>query len=465
MRWPILLSLSALALSPLPAAGQTAQSDPTAAYSVVSGRDAVAEPEGAMANAEKVALMRVAEGLSDPVRVVAAPGEQDRLYVVERPGTVRIVESGKVLEEPFLDIREITVSSFLEQGLYDIAFHPDYAENGVFFVHFAEKMRNGDSIIARYRRSEDDPDKADPESSRLMMQIDQPWANHNGGEIAFGPDGHLWIGSGDGGWEGDPLGAGQDLRTRLGKILRIDVEPALSDEDGAPAYAIPEDNPFASKAGIVRLFGISEAEFARLHVGTPPEIWAYGIRSPWSFSFDPETGDLWMPDVGQNEYEEINYVPAGKGAGANFGWDHMMGAECFPISQDDCPTVGVLPVAQYAHDRGCSVIDVGVVRDEALPSMDGVYLASDFCSGTIWGISRGDGADSWEMATVLEAGQRVTGAGRGPDGALYVTACECAYGEADATGNGSLWKLVPANDVIEDDIAEGSAITGVATGG
>lgn len=410
----------------------------------------VATPGGELPGAPAIELVQVAEGFADPVNVVSPPDGSGRLFVVERVGRIRIIENGEVVEEPFLDLTGQTLSAFLEQGLYDLAFHPDYATNGRFYIHFAELLRNGDSMIVEYQVSADDPNTADPESARAILQIDQPWANHNGGELEFGPDGLLYIGSGDGGWEGDPLEAGQDLSTLLGKILRIDVDV----QSPGMAYGIPEENPFAENVQLVELFGITEEEFARIHTQARPEILHYGLRNPWKFSFDPETGDLWLPDVGQNVWEEINYLPADAPAPINFGWDFLMGSHCFPIQAASCPTVGLLPVAEYSHENGdCAVIDVGVWRDEALGELERLYLASDFCSGRIWGIARAaeaaEGEAQWVMQELLDTQLSITGSGEDQDGNLYVTSCECAYGQQQIPETGAVWQVVPADEVPE----------------
>lgn len=409
-----------------------------------------ATPGGSLPGDPRIDLEMVAEGLVDPVNVVSAGDGSNRLFVVERHGVVRIVRDGSVVEEPFLDITDQTLAAFLEQGLYDVEFHPNFSENGHVYVHFAEMLRNGDSVIVRYTVSAENPDKVDPDSAKLIMQIDQPWANHNGGEIEFGPDNYLWIGSGDGGWEGDPLEAGENINTLLGKVLRIDVDVP---EDQFRPYDIPPDNPFTETEGIVQLFGLTETFFAQLHTLAKPEIWAYGLRNPWKFQFDPETGDLWLPDVGQNYWEEINFVPAGQGAGANFGWDHLMGTRCFPLPEGgedlvagtDCPAIGVPPVAEYSHDAGCAVIGLGVYRSQEIPALGGAYLAGDYCSGTIWAIARTEG-EAWQMAEVYQGSAQITGAGQGDDGALYVTTCNCNYGGPAPTENppGTLWRIVPA---------------------
>ena len=413
----------------------------------------VATPGGSLPGNPEIQLVKVVGGLADPVSVTSSPDGSGRVFVVERAGRVRIVEGGKLLEQPFLDITDDVLSAFLEQGLYDIAFHPDFAENGLFFVHFAELMRNGDSVIVRYKVSGDDPNSADPDSAKLILQIDQPYANHNGGELEFGRDGYLYIGMGDGGWEGDPLEAGQDLGTLLGKVLRIDVNPTDGSGDLSRDYRIPTDNPFARDPELVRLFGITEAEFAKIHTEARPEIWAYGLRNPWKFSFDPETGDLWLPDVGQNQWEEINFQPAGSSGGVNYGWDFLMGTHCFPIQEEQCAEVGQLPVAEYSHDLGCAVIDIGIYRGEEFPALDGIYFAGDYCSGAIWGLIRGENSD-WAFAELLSTALRVTGSGRAQDGSLYVTSCECHYGRGPAAAEnsgGALWRLVAASAVGQDE--------------
>ena len=397
-----------------------------------------------------IQLVKVAEGFVDPVNVVSPRDGSGRLFVVERHGVVRIVNAdGQLMEEPFLDIQDLVVSAFLEQGLYDLEFHPDFANNGRFFVHFSELMRNGDGMIVEYALSSEDENRADPESAKVIMQLEQPWANHNGGELAFGPDGYLYIGSGDGGWEGDPLEAGQDLSTLLGKLLRIDVDV----QDGR-AYAIPEDNPFADAQNpqLVQLFGITEEEFSQIHSEAKPEIWAYGLRNPWKFSFDLETGDLYLTDVGQNYWEEINFQPADSVGGENYGWDFLMGSHCFPIEDETCPSVGVLPVAEYSHpeDSGCAIIGIGSYRGDEFQNLDGVYFSGDYCSGIIWGLMR-DENNRWHYAEVIDTNLQLTGSGQGEDGTLYVTTCHCNYGGPSAVENppGALWRIVAGDAVPE----------------
>jgi glucose/arabinose dehydrogenase len=240
----------------------------------------VARPGGKVPEAPAIKLVEVAGGFVDPVNVAVPRDGTGRIFVVERPGRIRIIKGGTVLEEPFLDIVKDTVFSFLEQGLMDMEFHPDFKRNGLFYVHYSDMMFNGDSFIVQYKVAAGDANKADPESARVILVIDQPYANHHGGELAFGPDGYLYIGSGDGGWEGDVIDAGQRLDTLLGKLLRIDVNVK-----GPERYAIPPTNPFAGagQPQQMKLFGVSELDFSKIHPRARPEIWAYGLRNPLKF--------------------------------------------------------------------------------------------------------------------------------------------------------------------------------------
>jgi glucose/arabinose dehydrogenase len=317
----------------------------------------------------------------------------DRLFVVEQPGRIRIVRNGEVEPEPFLDIAD-RVALSTEQGLLGLAFHPRYGQNGRFFVDYTDT--SGDTVVAEYRVSTDDPDRADPGSERVVLAFDQPFANHNGGDLAFGPDGYLWIGTGDGGSGGDPMGNGQDLGTLLGKMLRIDVDH----RDAGLAYAIPPDNPFVERAG------------ARA------EIWALGLRNPWRYSFDRATGDLWIGDVGQSSFEEIDHVPSDE-AGLNFGWNVMEGGGCFQ-PPSGCDESGItLPVAGYGHDAGCSVTGGYVYRGTRWPALAGAYLFADFCSGVIWGLDASD--PKAEPAELLTLGHNISSFGQDDEGELYVT--------------------------------------------
>ena len=297
--------------------------------------------------------------LSDPVDVAVSPAGDGRQYVVEQIGRIRLVENGETVTQPFLDIRE-EISSGGERGLLGMAFHPEFPRDPRLFVNYTDLQ--GDTVVSEFRLLEGDDARADPASERILLQIDQPYPNHNGGGVVFGPDGMLYIATGDGGSGGDPHGNGQNLDALLAKILRIDVdgEPA-----GDLAYRIPDDNPFVDDPA------------AR------PEIWLTGLRNPWRIRFDGDTGDLWIGDVGQGEWEEIDVAAAGEG-GLNFGWNVMEGMHCFK-PRDGCDQTGLtLPVAEYGHGLGCAVIGGVVVHDAAQPLLDGRYLFSDSCSGNVW---------------------------------------------------------------------------------
>jgi glucose/arabinose dehydrogenase len=298
-----------------------------------------------------VSVRPYVRGLESPVHVAAPRGERGRIYVVEQPGRIVVVENGTVRDQPFLDIRPL-VRSGGEQGLLSVAFHPGYASNRRFYVNYTD--RNGDTNVVEYRSN---GTTAIPGTARRLLFVHQPYANHNGGQLAFGPDRRLYIAFGDGGGAGDPEGNGQSLDSLLGKILRIDPRP----EGGRP-YRVPSDNPFVGRAG------------AR------PEIWAYGLRNPWRFSFDPATGDLWIGDVGQNRWEEIDHQPAGA-SGRNYGWDRREGRHEF---EGDRPDGAVDPVIEYGREGGaCTVIGGGVYRGARIPGLRGAYLYGDFCAGWV----------------------------------------------------------------------------------
>ncbi len=334
---------------------------------------------------DSLRLEPVATGLSSPL-YLTTPASDGRLFVVEKPGRIRIIQSGQLLPTPFLDITAKVGSSGSEQGLLSVAFHPSYASSGFFFVDYTDI--SGDTRVERYRVSSD-PNRADPASATLLLTVDQPFANHNGGLVLFGPDGMLYIGLGDGGGGGDPFGHGQNRGVLLGKLLRIDV-------DRGNPYAIPPNNPFAGSTG------------AR------PEIWAYGLRNPWRFAFDRVDDRLYIADVGQNAYEEVNAVDASEG-GINYGWDVMEGRHCFGASS--CNMNGlVLPVLEYGHGDGCSITGGYVYRGSALPSLRGHYFYSDYCQGWLRSF-RFDGNQvsavrEWDVegvGNVLSFGEDATG--------------------------------------------------------
>jgi glucose/arabinose dehydrogenase len=350
-----------------------------------------------------LALQTVSNQLAFPVDLGTPPGD-DRLFVVEKQGRIRIIQDGSLLPQAFLDITS-QVSSGGEQGLLGLAFHPDYAVNRRFVVNYTDL--SGDTHIAEFMVSVD-PNRADAASERLILGVDQPFANHNGGQVAFGPDGYLYVGLGDGGDRGDPLENAQSLATLLGKLLRIDLDA------GFP-YGIPPDNPFAATAA------------ARA------EIWSYGLRNPWRFSFDRLAGDLYLGDVGQNEFEEIDVSPAaeGSGRGANYGWDILEGDSCFE-PPSGCDRTGLVPPAvQYDHGEGCSVTGGYVYRGSAIPALQGVYFYSDFCSGRVRSFRYENGAATEEREWPALAAGSVTSFGQDDAGELYIL-----------TSAGSVYRIV-----------------------
>jgi hypothetical protein len=281
----------------------------------------------------------------------------------------------------------------MEQGLLSLAFAPDYESSGYFYVWYTDL--GGGMVLSRFRVSED-PDVADPDSEEILLIVPQPFENHNGGRLQFGPDGMLYLGLGDGGGSFDPDDNGQDGSTLLGKLIRIDVNPALGS-----SYASPGDNPFVGN-GSVR-----------------DEIWALGLRNPWRISFDRETGDLYIADVGQNRLEEVNVQPADSTGGENYGWDIMEGSGC-AAGGDSCNQAGLtLPVAEYDHDLGCSITGGEVYRGGAYPDMDGVYFYGDFCSGRIWGLWRN--GDGWAGAELVDTPHSILTFGLGEDGSVYLS--------------------------------------------
>jgi glucose/arabinose dehydrogenase len=406
---------------------------------------AIAQPGGDLPGDPAIELEQVAEGLIDPINAASAPDDSGRVFIIERVGQIRILQDGELLETPFLDIGEEVKIDFLEQGLLGAAFHPDFASNGKFYVYYSDYRTNGDHFLVEYTVSADDPNVADPASGRVLMTIEDPYVNHNGGTLHFGPDGYLYIAIGDGGLAGDPYDNAQGLDALLGKLLRIDVNT-----DGTVPYAIPEDNPFAPGGVEQSSVANEKAQDGSYRPEAMPEIYAYGLRNPWQFSFDQQTGDLYIADVGQVAWEEINYVPAGEGAGLNFGWDIMESAHCYPPDAEEaCGSFGTLPVAEYAHgEDGCSITGIGVYRGTASPALDGIYFASDFCSGKVWGLAQ-DEAGAWQFEELFDSDLLVTGAGQGQDGELYLTACTCEFGRdynpfENATG--TLWQIVGTGD-------------------
>ncbi len=333
----------------------------------------------------------ITTGLTSPLAITNAGDGSGRLFITEQTGYIRIWTGTTLLPAPFLDVHTL-VSCCGEQGLLSVAFHPNYAANGLFYVNYTDVA--GNTEIVRYHVSAN-PNVADPASATILLTILQPYVNHNGGQLQFGADGYLYIGMGDGGSGGDPLNNGQNLDVLLGKMLRIDV-------DGGAPYAIPPTNPF---------------------VGVPntrPEIWAYGLRNPWRFSFDRLTHDLYIGDVGQNLWEEIDFQPAASPGGQNYGWRLMEGFHCYnpPTNCDDGTLT--LPILEYGHNPSCAVIGGYVYRGASYPQLQGVYLYGDYCSGIIWGAIR-DCAGAWSTTQLLQAPINISSFGEDEAGEMYVT--------------------------------------------
>jgi glucose/arabinose dehydrogenase len=357
-----------------------------------------AEPAQPSATAR---LQLVVSGLVAPLDFQSARDGTGRFFIVEQGGTIRILKAKKLLAPPFLNISSIIVSGG-ETGLLGLAFHPQYKTNGRFFVNYTRRV-NGQlqTVIAEYHVSSSNPNLADPNSGRVILVINQPFDNHNGGQIAFGLDGFLYIGTGDGGSGGDPQGNGQKLSTLLGKMLRIDI-------NSAPPYGIPPDNPFV---------GVS---------GAKGEIWAYGFRNPWRFSFDKTTKRLFVADVGQDAWEEVDTVTKG----GDFGWNIMEGKHCYPPGTN-CNQAGLIqPIAEYSHSEGIAVIGGYVYRGGAIPALKGLYVFGDFGSGQVWTLQETQ-PGTWTRAPLLSAGFNISAFGRAGNNELYVL-----------DYNGNLYKLV-----------------------
>lgn len=333
----------------------------------------------------------VVSGLDFPIGLANAGDGSGRLFVIEKKGLIRFVQNGTLAATPFLDIQDRVGSRGSEQGLLGLVFHPHYNQNGYFFVNYTDLK--GNTVIARYKVSTDDPNRADPRSEARLIYIPQPYPNHNGGAMAFGPDGYLYLGLGDGGAEGDPLGNGQSLNTLLGKILRVDINSIEN-------IAIPSDNPFQNTK--------------------VPEVWAYGLRNPWRFSFDRKTGDFYIGDVGQNLWEEIDFVPAGSKGGQNFGWSYYEGFHPYSSQTPPAGVKFVAPVAEYGHDQGCAVTGGVVYRGQALPAWQGVYLFGDYCSGNIWGLHV-NAQGNWEKSLLYQNIARITSFGEDEHGEVFLT--------------------------------------------
>ena len=352
---------------------------------------------------------------------VTAPGDgTDRLFVLEQPGRIRIVQDGQLLPAPFLEIEAQVEDGGNEQGLLGMAFAPDYAGSGLFFINYTNS--DGDTIISRWTVSATDANLADETSEFIVMEIAQPARNHNGGMLLFGPDGYLYIGTGDGGGANDRYENGQNPETLLGKMLRVDVLSPLEEP-----YTIPPDNPWIEMDWI-RSDGTT--------VDVRDEIWAVGLRHPWRYSFDRVTGDLWIGDVGQGQYEEVNFSAATARAeqpisALNFGWPIAEGLHCF-ADPDECSQEGLIqPVAEYEHTGHCSVTGGYVYRGRAYPALEGVYLFGDYCSGTVWAtVPNGNG--DWTTSEAAQFDVRISSFGEDAAGELYLT----------DLGEGALYRII-----------------------
>ena len=358
----------------------------------------------------RLAFTRVARNLTKPIFITHSGDNNGRLFIVEQGGRIKILRQGVVLSTPFLNL-SAKVSKGSEQGLLGLAFHPQYATNRKFYVNYTNLA--GDTVVAEYTRSTNH--SVANTTGRTLLTIDQPYSNHNGGMLAFGPDGYLYIGMGDGGSSGDPGNRAQDINTLLGKILRINVNA----KDAGKQYASPTGNPYdGATAG-------------------RDEIWARGVRNPWRFSFDSRTGDLWIGDVGQNRYEEVNRSLATSGVnagrGLNYGWRVMEGNACSNPSSG-CSTSGkTRPIAVYSHSLGCSVTGGYVYRGLTYRGLVGGYLFGDFCSGRIWAL-KAHGPASQTPVLMADTSMSISSFGQGQDGRLFIT----------DLGSGSVWAVSAA---------------------
>jgi glucose/arabinose dehydrogenase len=362
-------------------------------------------PQAASPQSSQVALGTVATGLNTPVDLQQPKDGSGRLFVVEKAGAIRIIQNGTVQPSAFLDITNKVDSSSGEMGLLGLAFHPNYAQNRRFFVHYDRRV-NGQvqSAIAEYLTSASDPNHADPATERILLTVNQPFDNHKGGQIAFGPDGFLYVALGDGGSEGDPMGNGQNRNTLLGKILRIDVDASA----GGKPYAIPPDNPFVSGNGL-------------------PEIWAYGLRNPWRFAFERATGRLFAGDVGGDLREEVDIIQRG----GNYGWNIMEGTQCLnPPS--GCNRNGlILPISEYDHTEGNAIIGGYVYAGTSIPSLQQAYVFGDLGTGKIWTL-RENPPGTWTRTLLLTADTQLSSFGQDQAGEVYVL-----------TLNGNVLRLQP----------------------
>ena len=331
----------------------------------------------AFPNPDAYAWQLVTAGLERPVDL--QPDPLGRLWLVEKLGHIHLFQNGQLVAEPFLNIEDRVNNVANEMGLLGLALHPNFTLNGYFYVNYTGE--GGDTFIARFTAN---GESADPNSEVILLRVAQPYPNHNGGTMNFGPDGYLYIGLGDGGAGGDPEGNAQSLDTLLGKILRIDV-------DSAEPYAVPPDNPFGD------------------------EIWAYGLRNPWRMSFDSVTGDLYIGDVGQGDWEEIDLLPANTSGGQNFGWDHREGAHDY---EGGGPAGLIDPIAEYSHSEGGCSVTGGYVYRGSMPEWYGIYLYGDYCTGLVWGLIRS--GEAWQKQLLFDTDFNITSFGQDANGEVYI---------------------------------------------
>ena len=339
-----------------------------------------------------LALSTVVSGLSSPVGMERPPGD-NRFFIIEQRGTIRILQNGALLPGNFLDLQSTVNYDGQEQGLLGIAFSPNYATDRKFYVNYTQDEGNRETHISEFTTMASDPNTADPNSERVLLVVNQPFPNHKGGQLVFGPDGFLYIGLGDGGSGGDPLGNGQNTSTFLGKMLRINVNPPFAT---GKEYGIPADNPFVAGGGL-------------------PEIFAYGLRNPWRFSFEPVTNRLFVADVGQDSWEEIDILQKG----GNFGWNVMEGMHCYPPGTATCDmTNKILPIFEYSHSDGVAVIGGYAYKGTAIPSLANKYIFADL-TGKVWSLTEAP-ANTWTRGNLLDTGLTFTSFGRDAAGELYL---------------------------------------------
>jgi glucose/arabinose dehydrogenase len=375
-------------------------------------------------------------GLHNPTIISHANDGSNRLFIGEQRGVIWIWDGSQLLATPFLDILDrLTFGG--EQGLLGLAFAPDFAATGYFYAYYSAPDTTGDpdidhfTVVSRFSVSTGDPDQADPASEQVLLRYPQPFGNHNAGMLAFGPDGLLYVGMGDGGSAGDPGDRAQNLDLLLGKILRIDPQGDAFPADPDRNYTVPATNPFV---------GVPGAD----------EIWAYGLRNPWRFSFDRATGDLFIGDVGQNAWEEIDYQPAASAGGENYGWRCYEGTHAFNLAGCGPPGDYVAPILEYPHSQGCSVTGGYRYRGPSFPNLQGTYLYADYCTGVIWGAT--DAGGSWTSTPLLSSFLSISSFGEDEHGELYV---------ADRVANvGGVYRVVdnsPTDLVFGDGFESGDA--------